>query len=213
MATSGAVTTSGFDDKFQRIARELGEFGWSVFPDFLACDQVRALAADTRAGWEEGGFRRAMIGTGDNKVLRTDIRSDYVHWLDPASATPAQQDYLDELELLRLCINQNLYLGLFEFEGHLAWYPPGAYYRKHVDQFRGTEHRLVTAVLYLNDDWQAQDGGALRLYYDRDDRERYQDIFPVGGTLVTFLTNGMFHEVLPAQRDRLSITGWFRIRT
>jgi SM-20-related protein len=207
MVTSGAAPI--VDDKYQQIARELGEFGWSVYADFIDRAKVQALAADMRAGWQEGEFRRAMIGTGDKKVLRTDIRSDYVHWLDPASVTPSQQRYLDELELLRQAINQTLFLGLFEFEGHLAWYPPSAFYKKHVDQFRGAEHRIVTAVLYLNDDWQAADGGALRLHLPHNETPMLQDILPAGGTLATFITQAMYHEVLPATRDRLSITGWF----
>lgn len=207
MVTSGAAPI--VDDKYRQIARELGEFGWSAYADFVDAAKVQALAAELRAGWKEGEFRRAMIGTGKNKILRTDIRSDYVHWLDPANVTASQQAYLDELELLRQAINQTLFLGLFEFEGHLAWYPPGAFYRKHVDQFRGTEHRIVTAVLYLNDDWQAADGGALRLHLPHNETSMLQDILPAGGTLATFITQAMYHEVLPATRDRLSITGWF----
>jgi len=207
MTTSGAAPI--IEDKYQHIARELGEFGWSVFPEFIDPATTWALAAELRDGWEEGEFRRAMIGTGDKKMLRTDIRSDYVHWLDPDQVSPAQQSYLDELEILRQTINQTLLLGLFEFEGHLAWYPPGAFYKKHVDQFRGTEHRIVTVVLYLNDDWQAADGGALRLHLPDNDVSPIQDVLPTGGTLAAFITNSMYHEVLPATRDRLSITGWF----
>ena len=32
---------------------------------------------------------------------------------------------------------------------------------------------------------------------------------PEGGTLVCFLSDRFHHEVLPARRERLSITGWF----
>ena len=207
MAISGAAPIT--EDKYQLIARELGEFGWSVFPDFIGKSAVEALAADARSGWEEGEFRRAMIGTGDNKVVRTDIRNDYVHWLDPTLLTPSQQACFDEFELLRLAVNQVLFLGLFELESHLAWYPPGSFYKKHVDQFRGTEHRVVTVVLYLNDDWRTGQGGELRLYPDKDNHAVFQDVLPTGGTLACFVTNAMVHEVLPATRDRLSMTGWF----
>lgn len=207
MGSSGAEPV--VDDKYQLIARELGEFGWSVYAGFLDQTQVDALAADARSGWEGGEFRRAMIGTGDNKVVRTDIRNDYVHWLDPAFATQSQQACFAEFELLRLAINQALFLGLFDFEAHLAWYPPGSFYRKHVDQFRGTEHRVVTVVLYLNNNWQAEQGGALRLHLPHNGVSPVQDILPAGGTLACFVTHAMYHEVLPATRDRLSITGWF----
>ena len=38
------------------------------------------------------------------------------------------------------------------------------------------------------------------------------DVLPVGGCLVVFLSGEIPHEVMPATRDRLSLTGWFRRR-
>jgi hypothetical protein len=38
------------------------------------------------------------------------------------------------------------------------------------------------------------------------------EIWPEGGTLVAFLSDRFEHEVLPARRQRLSLTGWFRQR-
>ena len=116
------------------------------------------------------------------------------------------------METLRQALNRELYLGLFEFEAHLAIYPPGAVYKKHLDQFRGIGLRTVTTTLYLNDNWQAADGGQLRLYLDETDPQRYLDVQPEAGTLVTFLSARFLHEVLPAARERLSITGWFKVR-
>jgi len=37
-------------------------------------------------------------------------------------------------------------------------------------------------------------------------------ISPEGGTLVAFLSGRFEHEVLPATRERYSLTGWFRRR-
>jgi SM-20-related protein len=34
-------------------------------------------------------------------------------------------------------------------------------------------------------------------------------VLPEGGTLVCFLSDRFHHEVLPARRERLSVTGWF----
>ena len=85
--------------------------------------------------------------------MRTEVRTDRVSWLDPLTAGAAQRQYLQALEELRLAINRLLLLGLYEFEGHLAIYPPGSYYRKHLDQFRDIGSRIVTCVLYLNRDW------------------------------------------------------------
>jgi SM-20-related protein len=105
-----------------------------------------------------------------------------------------------------------LYLGLFNFEGHLARYPAGAFYRRHLDQFRGVELRALTCILYLNPDWQPADGGILRIFTDPGRPEHAEEVAPRGGTLVTFLSARFEHEVRPAARERLSLTGWFKRR-
>jgi SM-20-related protein len=38
------------------------------------------------------------------------------------------------------------------------------------------------------------------------------DVVPTGGCLVVFLSGEVPHEVMPATRERLSLTGWFRRR-
>jgi SM-20-related protein len=67
----------------------------------------------------------------------------------------------------------------------------------------------VSLVLYLNEDWAPAAGGELRIFDAADD---HRDIEPIAGRLVYFLTPGREHAVLPTQRDRLSISGWFRVR-
>jgi SM-20-related protein len=62
--------------------------------------------------------------------------------------------------------------------------------------------------MYLNENWALADGGALRIY----DGKRVRDVLPVAGTLVCFLSDRFEHEVLPATRERLSLSGWFRRR-
>lgn len=110
---------------------------------------------------------------------------------------------------LRQAINQGLFLGLEDFECHFALYPPGAFYKRHLDRFRDDDRRMVSAVLYLNEGWQPEDGGQLRMFLDGD---REHDVQPRAGTLVVFLSGDVPHEVLPAGRERLSLTGWFRRR-
>ncbi|HEY0745870.1 MAG TPA: 2OG-Fe(II) oxygenase [Steroidobacteraceae bacterium] len=113
------------------------------------------------------------------------------------------------MEDLRLECNREAYLGLFEPELHYSLYPPGAAYARHVDQAQGTTQRKVSLVLYLNEGWEPGDGGVLRMH---EANTGVLDIEPLGGRLVCFLTSGREHEVLPARRDRLSISGWFRAR-
>ncbi|HUT40966.1 MAG TPA: 2OG-Fe(II) oxygenase [Gammaproteobacteria bacterium] len=194
------------------IIAALAEQGWCVTPDFLAPALVDALRHELEACWQAGGFRHAGVGRGAQLQVRPEVRTDCVHWLDAQACGPAQRRYLDELERLRLAINGTLFLGLFDFEAHLAVYPAGTYYRRHLDQFAGIGTRRVTSTLYLNADWLAADGGQLRIYTDPDVPGHAEDVLPLGGTLVTFLSARFLHEVLPARRSRMSITGWFRTR-
>ena len=194
------------------IAARLGEQGWCVVPDFLAPATLAPLAAEVGDAWQSGCFRHAGVGRGAGWELRPEVRSDKVLWLERATCTPTQAVYLEQLEQLRLAINSRLFLGLFDFEGHLAVYPPGARYRKHVDQFRDLGTRLVTCVLYLNAGWQADWGGALRLYLEAGGEGGHVDIAPLGGQLVTFMSCEFYHEVLPATHHRYSVAGWFRAR-
>lgn len=203
----------GRADIHRSIAEELGKQGWCATPDFVDRETAAALAGEARSARRAERFRRAGVGRGAGWELRPEIRTDRVMWLDPLRVTPAQSAYLERLERLRLAINETLFLGLFDFEGHFAVYPPGTFYRKHQDQFRDLGTRLVTCVVYLNDHWRPEWGGALRLYLEPDDGNgRHVDIFPQPGKLVTFLTRDYYHEVLPTLHNRYSITGWFRQR-
>jgi len=207
-----ATPLSDVIDPCERIALRLADRGWCVTPDFLPPLHVTQLRHEAQHLWRRGGFRHAGVGRGDDLRIRPEVRTDRVHWLDPEQCSGAQRLYLDTLEGLRQALNRVLTLGLFDFEGHLAVYPPGSYYRKHLDQFQGVGLRTVTCVLYLNPDWTERDGGRLRIYTEPEDQDGYREIMPLGGTLVTFLSARFLHEVLPAKRERISITGWFRRR-
>lgn len=192
------------------IMDDIAQQGWSVVPDFMPQQAIEKLAGETLQLRQDDALRLAGVGKGAERTVNADIRGDFILWLEEPDLTAAQRDYLQRLEQLRLAINAGLQLGLFEFEGHLATYPSGSFYRKHIDRFHNDSLRTLTCILYLNRDWKAADGGQLRLYLDGGE---HIDILPQGGTLVTFLSDRFWHEVLPANRERMSITGWFKTRS
>lgn len=194
------------------IAEAIAGPGWCVSPGFLSPPEVSDLVAEAGMLRDQGAFRPAGIGRGQGLAVRPEVRSDRIHWIDARTSGTAVAGYLARLECLRQILNRELFLGLVDFEGHLALYPPGGRYRRHLDQFRGLQRRTLSCILYLNPDWGPADGGALRIYTDASDPGRYVEVAPRGGTLVTFLSAGFEHEVLPAGRERLSLTGWFRRR-
>lgn len=191
------------------IAAHLTGPGWCVVPGYLSEDEFRLLRDVCHAMHAKGAFHSAGIGNGTAEI-RSEIRGDQIYWIDEAQAAPALQAVLDKLETLRLTVNQQLYLGLFDVELHFAIFPPGTGYRRHLDRFQNDDRRSLTVILYLNENWVPEDGGLLRFW--PNETADAIEITPVGGTLVTFLSDRFWHEVTPANRQRMSLTGWFRRR-
>jgi SM-20-related protein len=200
------------ESRLSGIVEALAGPGWCAVPGLVAPAAVEAIASEARGLLGLGRFRPAGVGRGAGLAERPEIRGDRICWVDRASAPPAIGAYLDLVERLRLQVNRGLSLGLFELEAHLAIYPPGAFYRRHLDRHRGVELRTLTCLLYLNADWQPEDGGTLRIYTDPNDPERFAEVAPRGGTFATFLSGDFEHEVMPARRERLSLTGWLKRR-
>ncbi|CAK9891870.1 MULTISPECIES: 2OG-Fe(II) oxygenase [Pseudomonas] len=196
------------DPLLLRIVDDLAARGWSQQNTFLPESLTLALAAECRNRAAEGALEPAAVGRGLAQEVREGIRGDRIQWLEPGQAEPCDH-YLALMDSLRLALNRGLFLGLEDFECHFALYPPGAFYRKHLDRFRDDDRRMVSAVIYLNQDWQPEHGGQLRMTLKGDVEH---DVPPIGGCLVVFLSGEVPHEVLPAHRDRLSLTGWFRRR-
>jgi SM-20-related protein len=171
-----------------------------------------ALLAGLRARCVElnaaGDLRPAKIGRGAGERLAPEVRGDFISWLE-APERDAEQRLLAQLEELRAALNRALMAGLEDFQGHFAMYPRGAAYARHFDRLVGTDVRAISAALYLNEGWLPEHGGCLRIYPGGG---RSEDVMPLGGRLVVFLSDRFEHEVLPATRERMSFTGWFRRR-
>jgi SM-20-related protein len=192
----------------QRIVDDLALRGWSQQNIFLPETLTLELADECRKRAVEGELAPAGVGRGVFQEVREGIRGDRIQWLE-AGQVQACDRYLELMDSLRIALNRGLFLGLEDYESHFALYPPGAFYRKHVDRFRDDDRRMVSAVLYLNQSWLPEHGGQLRMYLDDDVP---YDVQPTGGCLVVFLSGEIPHEVLPSTRERLSLTGWFRRR-
>ena len=191
------------------LAEAIATDGCVIVPGFLAPAQAAALRDSALRRYAAGAFHAAAVGRGAERQVRSEIRGDQVLWLGDQPDEP-EQALLDRYEALRLACNEALMLGLFELECHYAVYPPGAGYARHLDRFAGDASRTLSAVLYLNDDWQPSDGGELALWLDDG---RVLEVPPTAGTLALFLSERFWHEVRPATRERWSVTGWFRRRS
>lgn len=196
----------------ENLLDEIDQHGFVVIDNFLPAPTIQALSAQAKALQQSGSLRQAGVGKAAPNQITGKVRNDSIYWLDTIGQSAEQATYLKRMMELQESLNRYFFLGLFEFETHFAIYPPGGVYHKHLDQFKGQQERQVSAILYLNEAWQAKDGGELRLYLGRTADQSFMDIAPLSGRMILFLSGKFFHEVLPATRERISLTGWFRTR-
>lgn len=191
-----------------QAADALAQAGWWYGDQAVPEHLLAELREDMQTLIEADALERAGVGRETDFHIDRTVRRDRILWLNGQRPAPAR--FLSLAEHVRRELNRRLFLGLFEYEAHYAHYPPGAFYRRHVDSFRGAANRILSTVTYLNTDWQPGDGGELVLYADEGD-EVLARIAPKAGRLVIFLSEELPHEVLPARRDRFSIAGWYRL--
>ena len=196
---------------FERIVESLVERDYSVNDNFLNSNELGILSKELHRHFEEGGLKKAGTGQGRGYQQDKGIRGDYISWVDAANLSVDCHFILDRLEALALYLNQTCYLGIRKSEIHFALYPASTFYKRHLDVFQNTKSRKISIVCYLNEDWEAIHGGQIRLYVpDENGNETGVDILPIGGRLVCFKSDILEHEVLPAIRERCSITGWLK---
>ena len=189
----------------QRMLTDLTGQGWSVHDNFLPPELLQRLVRECRNQHALGLLREAGVGRAEQFSIKKSVRGDQIRWLETGMSDPTDL-YLDEMNKLRQHLNEQLYLGLKSSENHFAVYSSGTFYQKHVDRFRDDDSRTISSILYLNSDWKPEHGGELRLHLPA----QHHDIAPLANRLVLFTSADIWHEVLPTQVARLSVTGWFR---
>jgi SM-20-related protein len=190
-----------------KIADALEHTGYIILDKPLPDELLAALLARCHDD-DPARFRAAQVGRGAAKQRIDSIRGDVIDWLDASNST--DQAYLARMEELRLGLNAALFMGLFDYECHYAIYGEGDGYAKHSDVLQGKKNRILTTVLYLNEDWQSRDGGEL-LIYDPSGETVIEQVQPTFGKMVVFLSEQFPHEVLVSHATRRSIAGWFRV--
>lgn len=182
--------------------RHLGEGEALHFDDFATRQEVGDWSEAINSS--KGDFSPGR--TGASHTQDSQVRTDRRAW---ESDLPGRfQGMRERFEEVSTELNSSAWLGLSGFSIQLAAFEPGGHYQPHRDALRGDRARRVTAILYLNAEWQAADGGCLRVHTPGKAR----DIEPRGGRLVVFLSDRVLHEVRPGRATRLAATAWFRGR-
>ncbi len=198
---------------YEKVIDELLEKGYSVVDDFFSIEVVNGLRTDLLEKYDEDHFKKAAIGSFINEVIKTEIRGDFILWMDETIANAQQKLFFDHINDLATYLNKTCFLGILRKEFHYALYPVGKFYKRHLDTFQNDDRRKLSVVCYLNeDDWKPQDGGELVLYLNEKGNEIAKTIYPLPGRTIIFESQVLEHEVKPASRERLSITGWLKTR-
>lgn len=155
------------------------------------------------------GRQMLSAGTGNEAVAvqNKQIRGDKIYWLDRKHNDPYENDFFDLMDSFVSHLNSTCYTGITGYEFHYTLYETGSFYKKHLDQFRNNGSRQYSMIMYLNADWEENDGGELRIHHI----DSQQNISPVNGKSVFFKSSELEHEVLLTNKPRLSITGWLKI--
>lgn len=179
--------------------------GFLIIDNFLAPDIATSLLSDAKTWQSQEAFYAAGIGKLGKHTIKETYRSDTIKWINKDECLPTTKIYVGILESLMSQVSREFFLSLKDYECMFAIYPSGAFYKKHKDQFLQQAHRIISVVLYLNENWQIKDGGQLLIYQD----EEATEVQPIFNRLV-FFKSEMWHEVLPCTKERFSVTGWMK---
>lgn len=174
---------------------------------FLNKELAQSLRFNLKNLFFKNAFKEA--GTSNNNIVVNKLlRSDKIYWLDKSHHNFAEDEFFALMDAFVGHLNSTCYTGISSYEFHYAIYEEGSFYLPHLDQFRNNDSRKYSMILYLNEDWVAEDGGALRVHHSN---ESTQDISPESGTAVFFKSSELLHEVLLTHKPRMSITGWLKV--
>lgn len=188
----------------EKILQELEQNGYCYIPSLLDMDAVKKINDFFQN--QKSDFHAAKVGAKDQKERVVSIRGDYTFWLDPLSPSDPFNEIFLFLDRLKTSVNENFFLGLKQYECHLAYYPEGTFYQKHLDCFEKDSSRRLSFVFYLNQEWNEEDGGEIVIYDKKGNI--LNSFFPMPGSFITFLSEDFPHEVKSSRRERRSLTGW-----
>ncbi len=174
--------------------------------NFLSENLSNNLQQNIHELQEHEQMKYAGIGNDAIADNTQQMRGDKIYWMDKKNSNTIEQEFLTRVEGFIGHLNNTCYTGINDYEFHYAVYAQGSAYKKHKDQFKTDNNRKFSLICYLNDDWVAADGGQLVVYQNGE----AQTISPTAQKAVFFKSDEMEHEVLLANKPRMSITGWLK---
>ncbi|SMD34757.1 SM-20-related protein [Reichenbachiella faecimaris] len=195
--------TNNHEDLWIDWVDTLSEESCLVIDDFITDHELSIFLNYFQDHLKEDDFKKAGIGTGSEFQLKSQIRGDYIRWLNRDTDTELA-NFFARIDQAIAMLNRYCFLSLSGSEFHMAHYPEGTFYKRHLDQFSHRSNRLISVILYLNKNWKEGDGGELKLYLENEEKT----IEPIAKRIVFMRSDQVEHEVLETNVDRYSLTGW-----
>lgn len=181
----------------------LAEQDYVVIDDFLSEDLYQTIRSHFLKKLEQDTFDKAGIGALGANIIKSEVRGDFTYWLNE-DVDHELTEFNEVTKELIFVMKRHCFLPIADAEFHYAFYPPGAHYEAHVDQFSERSNRIISVVIYLNENWKEGDGGELKIF-----RENHEILIePVAKRCVFFKSDKVLHQVMPTNKDRYSLTGW-----
>lgn len=177
-----------------------------IAENFLSASLSFNLKENLKALFISNQLKSAGIGDSKNVAYDDLFRGDNIYWLDKKNNNIHENVFFDLMDSFVLYLNESCYTGINSYEFHYTLYETGSFYKKHIDQFRNNDNRKYSMIMYLNENWEKNDGGELCIHYQNS----IQNISPTNGKIVFFQSNELEHEVLITNKPRMSITGWLK---
>ncbi|KAL3666036.1 hypothetical protein V7S43_008829 [Phytophthora oleae] len=164
-------------------------------------NSTHILLNNAPEGGEKPTIKTLLLEKHD--ILETELALDAIR---DQTSVPFLRDFFEQ-QVVFGPLHQALpnWLGL---SGHMVKVQhnagQGACFPMHFDTY-GDDGKCVTAVLYLNEEWEKGDGGEIVLYPFPKPRVVVKPRF---GELVLFSSQQMLHRVMPATKPRYALTTW-----
>ena len=197
-------TTIYSSEKWSNWFEQLANQDYVFVDDFIPDQLYQQVQSYFQQLLDESEFSKAAIGTNQQRQIESSVRGYFIYWLDKQSDDEII-NLFDLFDETLLNLRQQLFLSISDYEFHFALYPPQTRYEKHIDQFHGKKNRVLSMLIYLNEDWKPGDGGELKIYGPRANTTLIE---PIAKRMVMFKSDTVEHEVLLTQTSRKSITGW-----
>lgn len=181
----------------------LAEDDYVIVDDFISDELYNDIMGFFRKMEESDKLKKAGIGAQQDFQVKAEIRGDFIYWLDE-NRDKELAPFFELAGELTDSLKRFCYLSLSGSEFHIAKYPAGTYYHRHLDQFSERTNRQITVLIYLNEHWKKGDGGELVIYKEGGEIT----VEPIAKRLLLFKSDIIEHEVLTTNVPRYSLTGW-----